>query len=78
MKLPFVIGEIEGRCDVYSGMWIRDELTRPLYEESDCPYIHSQLTCQEHGRPDKEYQYWRWKPHGCSLPRYVYILHVSY
>ena len=69
-KLPFAIGEIEGgRCDVFSGMWVRDESNRPLYEESDCPYIQPQLTCQEHGRPEKEYQFWRWKPHDCSLPK---------
>lgn len=57
-----------GGCDVFRGRWVRDELTRPLYEESDCPYIQPQLTCQEHGRPEKEYQRWRWQPHGCDLP----------
>ncbi|OVA02802.1 PMR5 N-terminal domain [Macleaya cordata] len=57
-------------CDVFSGKWVRDESNRPLYEESECPYIQPQLTCQEHGRPDKEYQLWRWHPHGCSLPSF--------
>ncbi|CAJ1858733.1 unnamed protein product [Sphenostylis stenocarpa] len=57
-----------GGCDVFNGRWVRDELTRPLYEESDCPYIQPQLTCQEHGRPEKEYQRWRWQPHACDLP----------
>lgn len=60
--------EEEQECDVFSGRWVRDELTRPLYEESECPYIQPQLTCQEHGRPEKEYQRWRWQPHGCNLP----------
>jgi len=60
--------EEEVGCDVFRGRWVRDELTRPLYEESDCPYIQPQLTCQEHGRPEKEYQRWRWQPHGCDLP----------
>lgn len=69
-KLPFSIGEIEGgRCDVFSGMWIRDETNRPLYQESECPYIQPQLTCLEHGRPEKDYQFWRWQPHDCSLPK---------
>ncbi|KAF9591923.1 hypothetical protein IFM89_010281 [Coptis chinensis] len=69
-KVPFAIGKIEGEeCDVFSGKWVRDASTRPLYEESECPYIQPQITCQEHGRPDKEYQSWRWQPHGCSLPR---------
>lgn len=68
-KLPFAIGRTKEGCDVFSGSWIRDEVTRPLYEESECPYIQPQLTCQEHGRPDKDYQYWRWQPHHCNIPK---------
>lgn len=70
-KLPFAIGEMEGDCDIYRGRWVRDESTRPHYQESDCPYIQPQLTCQEHGRPDKEYQFWRWQPRDCDLPRFL-------
>ncbi|ESW35574.1 hypothetical protein PHAVU_001G246200 [Phaseolus vulgaris] len=68
--LTQTLREQEGGCDVFQGRWVRDELTRPLYEESDCPYIQPQLTCQEHGRPEKEYQRWRWQPHGCDLPTF--------
>lgn len=69
-KLPFSIGERENGCDVFSGKWVWDPLNRPLYQESECPYIQPQLTCQEHGRPDRDYQFWRWQPHGCSLPSF--------
>ncbi|KAF8402570.1 hypothetical protein HHK36_010656 [Tetracentron sinense] len=69
-RLPFVVGEIKRGCDVFSGRWVRDESNRPFYNESECPYIQPQLTCQEQGRPDKEYQYLRWQPHGCSLPSF--------
>ncbi|KAK4716959.1 hypothetical protein R3W88_015297 [Solanum pinnatisectum] len=68
-KLPFAIGETKERCNVFNGKWVWDE-KRPLYEESECPYIQPQLTCQEHGRPDKNYQHWRWQPHDCSLPSF--------
>ncbi|KAL8137385.1 hypothetical protein V2J09_003386 [Rumex salicifolius] len=68
--LPFAVGSAPEGCDLFSGRWVRDELTRPLYEESECPYIQKQLTCQEHGRADRDYQYWRWQPHGCSLPAF--------
>lgn len=68
-KLAFAIGEkSEESCDLFNGRWVWDE-ERPLYKEAECPYIQPQLTCQEHGRPDKDYQHWRWQPHGCSLPR---------
>lgn len=69
-KLPFAIGETERGCDIFNGRWVWDKESRPLYEEDECPYIQPQLTCQEHGRPDKDYQHWRWQPNGCSLPRF--------
>ncbi|KAG9452822.1 hypothetical protein H6P81_005726 [Aristolochia fimbriata] len=65
------VGEISnGGCDLFDGKWVRDEQSRPLYDESECPYVIPQLTCHKFGRPDKDYQYWRWQPHGCSLPRF--------
>ncbi|XP_030540455.1 protein trichome birefringence-like 33 [Rhodamnia argentea] len=69
-SLPFAIGTLEEGCDIFRGRWVRDESTRPHYEESDCPYIQPQLTCQAQGRPDKKYQFWRWQPHGCNLPSF--------
>ncbi|CAK8566443.1 unnamed protein product [Lathyrus sativus] len=60
----------ESACDLFSGRWVLDELTRPLYEESECPYIQPQLTCQEHGRPDEEYRRLRWQPDGCDVPKF--------
>ncbi|CAN1812115.1 Protein trichome birefringence-like 33 [Linum perenne] len=66
----FAIGRSPEGCDLFSGRWVRDELTHPLYEESECPYIQPQLTCQKQGRPDKDYQFWRWQPHSCDLPTF--------
>ncbi|KAE9465157.1 hypothetical protein C3L33_02932, partial [Rhododendron williamsianum] len=70
VKLPFSVGRTPEACDVFDGRWVWDKENRPLYEESECPYIQPQLTCQEHGRPEKDYQFWRWQPHGCSLPSF--------
>ncbi|CAA6656910.1 unnamed protein product [Spirodela intermedia] len=67
---PFAVGETPAKCDLFSGEWVYDEVSRPLYQEEECPYIQPQLTCQEHGRPDRGYQHWRWQPRGCSLPRF--------
>lgn len=70
-KLPLIAeGKTDEGCDIFSGRWVRDELNRPHYKESECPYIQPQLTCQEHGRPETEYQKWRWQPHGCDLPSF--------
>lgn len=73
LKLPFAVGKTEESCDVFSGRWVWDE-SRPLYEESECPYIQPQLTCLEHGRPEKKFRNWRWQPNGCDLPRYAIFL----
>ncbi|XP_021649112.2 protein trichome birefringence-like 35 isoform X2 [Hevea brasiliensis] len=57
-------------CDVFSGKWVFDNKSCPLYNESDCPYMSDQLACHKHGRSDLGYQYWRWQPHNCNLKRW--------
>ncbi|ONI03815.1 hypothetical protein PRUPE_6G284200 [Prunus persica] len=57
-------------CDVFSGKWVFDNNSYPLYKESDCPYMSDQLACHKHGRSDLGYQYWRWQPHNCNLKRW--------
>lgn len=58
-------------CDLFSGKWVYDNESHPLYDEGGCPYMSDQLACRKHGRPDMDYQKWRWKPHNCSLKRYI-------
>lgn len=56
------------RCDFSSGKWVYDQ-SYPLYD-STCPYLTTAVTCKKNGRPDSDYEKWRWKPNGCNLPRY--------
>ncbi|KAJ8426433.1 hypothetical protein Cgig2_021040 [Carnegiea gigantea] len=70
VALPFAVGKGEEGCDIFSGKWVRDEKNKPNYQEAECPYIHPQITCQEHGRPDRDYQFWRWQPNSCDLPQF--------
>ncbi|XP_051130446.1 protein trichome birefringence-like 35 [Andrographis paniculata] len=58
------------KCDLFSGKWIFDNKSHPLYEESQCPYMSDQLACHKHGRHDLGYQFWKWQPHGCNLKRW--------
>ncbi|KAF7142760.1 hypothetical protein RHSIM_Rhsim05G0225200 [Rhododendron simsii] len=62
--------ENEENCDFFSGKWVFDNSSYPLYNESDCPYMSDQLACHKHGRPDLGYQYLRWQPHNCNLKRF--------
>ena len=71
--MAFAVGRMAEGCDIFAGKWVRDEERKPMYEERECPYIQPQLTCQEHGRPDRDYQLWRWQPHACDLPKCVPI-----
>ncbi|KAK6943432.1 PC-Esterase [Dillenia turbinata] len=68
VELDHKKGDLE-ECDVFSGKWIFDNTSYPLYNESRCPYMSDQLACHKHGRADLGYQYWRWQPHNCNLKR---------
>lgn len=57
------------RCDLTSGKWVYDQ-TYPLYDPSTCPYLSTAVKCQKNGRPDSDYEKWRWKPDGCTIPRF--------
>ncbi|GMP36652.1 hypothetical protein CsSME_00008710 [Camellia sinensis var. sinensis] len=56
-------------CDLYVGNWVRDEEDYPIYKPGSCPYVDEAYDCQNNGRKDSDYLKWRWKPHGCELPR---------
>ncbi|KAF3946466.1 hypothetical protein CMV_027270 [Castanea mollissima] len=50
------------KCDFSTGKWVYD-LSYPLYDSS-CPYLSTAVTCQKNGRPDSDYEKWKWKPQG--------------
>ncbi|KAG1331020.1 putative protein trichome birefringence-like 36 [Cocos nucifera] len=55
-------------CDLSAGKWVFDA-SYPLYSPH-CPYIINQVSCQRNGRPDLDYEKWRWQPQQCSIPRF--------
>ncbi|XP_021722761.1 LOW QUALITY PROTEIN: protein YLS7-like [Chenopodium quinoa] len=60
---------VDSECDLYHGEWFYDS-AGPLYTNNSCPVITQMQNCQGNGRPDKEYESWRWKPAQCELPRF--------
>lgn len=62
-------GSVDSGCDLYHGHWYYDS-TGPLYTNNTCPVLTQMQNCQGNGRPDKEYENWRWKPSQCDLPRF--------
>jgi hypothetical protein len=57
-------------CDFFDGKWVKDD-SYPLYRPGSCSLIDEQFNCILNGRPDKDYQKYKWRPKGCTLPRYV-------
>ncbi|XP_058738073.1 protein trichome birefringence-like [Vicia villosa] len=55
-------------CDFFHGEWVKDD-SYPLYKPGSCSIIDEQFNCIRNGRPDKDFQKYKWKPKGCTLPR---------
>ncbi|XP_020266856.1 protein trichome birefringence-like 42 [Asparagus officinalis] len=68
--LGMSIEEEQEECDVFDGMWVYDPKDYPLYHGHQCPFLSGQVVCQKNGRPDSDYEHWRWKPRGCDIPRF--------
>ncbi|KAF3448043.1 hypothetical protein FNV43_RR08751 [Rhamnella rubrinervis] len=61
---------MNSRCNLFSGKWVFDNKSHPLYKEKECTYMSDQLACEKFGRKDFGYRNWRWQPHHCDLPRF--------
>ncbi|GAV91411.1 PC-Esterase domain-containing protein/PMR5N domain-containing protein [Cephalotus follicularis] len=56
-------------CDMFNGSWVLD-YSSPLYRPGSCPFIDEAFNCLKNGRPDSDYLRYKWKPHGCHIPRF--------
>ena len=64
------------QCNMFSGKWVFDNESYPLYKEKQCTFMSDQLACEKFGRKDLSYQFWRWQPHQCNLPRFLSLTHL--
>lgn len=61
------------QCNLFSGKWVFDNESYPLYKEKQCSFMSEEVACETFGRKDLSYQNWRWQPHHCDLPRCVIL-----
>ncbi|EEF43053.1 protein trichome birefringence-like 4 [Ricinus communis] len=57
-------------CDIFNGSWVIDDDFGPIYKPGSCPFVDDSFNCFKNGRPDLSYLRYRWKPHGCQIPRF--------
>ncbi|XP_052210495.1 protein trichome birefringence-like 34 [Diospyros lotus] len=57
-------------CNLFSGKWVYDDNSHPLYREQTCSFKFDGLACERSGRKNLRYQHWRWQPNACDLPRF--------
>ncbi|PIN04223.1 hypothetical protein CDL12_23240 [Handroanthus impetiginosus] len=43
------------RCDLFSGKWVHDNESYPLYKDYECKFMSDQLDCGKFGRKDLDY-----------------------
>lgn len=61
------VGNAILNCNLYEGRWI--QYRRDFnYKNSSC--IPEARNCLLHGRVDKDFLNWRWKPYACNLPKF--------
>lgn len=77
-KINISSDPLSSKCDLFSGKWVFDNETYPLYKEKECSFMSDQLACEKFGRKDLSYQNWKWKPHQCDLPRCLFLPFFHY
>lgn len=65
-------------CDYSHGKWVWDDTQTGRTYSEKCPFLDPGFRCRHNGRKDLDYQKWRWQPHSCNLPRYVFITNCTY
>ncbi|XP_021842531.1 protein trichome birefringence-like 40 isoform X2 [Spinacia oleracea] len=56
------------KCDMFDGKWVYKPEEFGKYDHIKCPFIEEKMSCRKNGRPDLDYEKWRWEPNHCHIP----------
>lgn len=78
LNVPFVSSPSSSSrsddCDYSNGRWVWDDNRNAESYSEECKFLDPGFRCVENGRNHTGYRNWRWQPHGCDLPRYMFFL----
>ncbi|KAL5716567.1 hypothetical protein ACHQM5_018237 [Ranunculus cassubicifolius] len=69
LTIILMASHVYSGCNLYQGNWEPD-VSYPLYDSSQCPFIEKEFDCLRNGRMDRWYLKFKWKPSACELPRF--------
>ncbi|KAK9689896.1 hypothetical protein RND81_09G089100 [Saponaria officinalis] len=67
-KLSITLNGTEKSCNIFEGRWVYRPEEVPGYDTNTCPFLEEKMSCQKNGRPDFEYEKWRWEATHCGIP----------
>ncbi|XP_021842520.1 protein trichome birefringence-like 36 [Spinacia oleracea] len=56
------------KCNMFDGRWVYKPDENPYYDSNTCPFVEEKMSCRKNGRPDFEYERWRWEANHCDIP----------
>ncbi|KAK7264686.1 hypothetical protein RJT34_32296 [Clitoria ternatea] len=72
--ITHVSRDLLASCDIFDGTWVHHDHDHdneePLYQHGSCPFLDDAFNCFKNGRSDLAFAKYRWKPHGCHIPRF--------
>ncbi|XP_021753692.1 protein PMR5-like [Chenopodium quinoa] len=62
------MNQTEKKCNMFDGQWVYNPDETPTYDSIKCPFLEEKISCRVNGRPDFEYEKWRWEANNCDIP----------
>ncbi|KMT08216.1 hypothetical protein BVRB_6g142340 [Beta vulgaris subsp. vulgaris] len=67
--IDIAVNKTTKKCNnLFDGRWVYIPEETPKYDSTTCPFLEEKMSCQKNGRPDFEYEKWRWEARDCDVP----------